>query len=368
MGQVIITRWYTEEFSRGAYSYLPPGASGEDYDELAAPVAARLFFAGRRSRLSPYGRVGLQCIDLVLCFVHHRRSHESTASCDGGRGLRQRATGGSLGGRSCIILSRSNFCFGRLQAERIKMLYGTHELESDQEEEEAHDVGGQEEPHDSESSTMNSGEAHEPTSLPEVREGSGDAMERDGDGHCQNQEAMDGESADGMARSVATKRCRLAKRKRREALASKDGDEPSPDNNAPDASPQDEAGGPRDDPDVSDSEEGVRLDPSAVEKEDESEADVMETGQEEEERRPLAKRRRSRGSRRTGESAEAQERPPHEPGQQEATHQAADDRQAEAASELDRQMNPASPGASPTRQKPVRLARRRRIHDHSQGD
>lgn len=45
--QVIVTRWKSEEFSRGAFSYIPPGASGADYDELAAPVEARLFFAGK---------------------------------------------------------------------------------------------------------------------------------------------------------------------------------------------------------------------------------------------------------------------------------------------------------------------------------
>lgn len=42
----LISRWRRDAFARGAYSYLPPGASGDDYDALAASVAGRLFFAG----------------------------------------------------------------------------------------------------------------------------------------------------------------------------------------------------------------------------------------------------------------------------------------------------------------------------------
>ncbi|ELR23732.1 amine oxidase, flavincontaining superfamily protein [Acanthamoeba castellanii str. Neff] len=42
----IVTRWTSDPYSGGAHSYIPPGATGADYDVLAAPVAARLFFAG----------------------------------------------------------------------------------------------------------------------------------------------------------------------------------------------------------------------------------------------------------------------------------------------------------------------------------
>lgn len=42
----IITRWAQNPASLGAYSYLPVGASGEDYDNLARPVGQRLLFAG----------------------------------------------------------------------------------------------------------------------------------------------------------------------------------------------------------------------------------------------------------------------------------------------------------------------------------
>ena len=41
-----VTRWGSDPFSLGSYSYLPPGASAADFDQLAEPVGARLFFAG----------------------------------------------------------------------------------------------------------------------------------------------------------------------------------------------------------------------------------------------------------------------------------------------------------------------------------
>lgn len=42
----VISRWQRDPFSRGASSYIPVGASGEDYDAMATPVGDRLFFAG----------------------------------------------------------------------------------------------------------------------------------------------------------------------------------------------------------------------------------------------------------------------------------------------------------------------------------
>lgn len=41
-----ITRWAADPFSFGAYSHIPVGASGEDYDTLAKPINGKLFFAG----------------------------------------------------------------------------------------------------------------------------------------------------------------------------------------------------------------------------------------------------------------------------------------------------------------------------------
>lgn len=43
---VLITRWGKDPFSFGAYSHIPPNASGDDYDALAEPVDEVLFFAG----------------------------------------------------------------------------------------------------------------------------------------------------------------------------------------------------------------------------------------------------------------------------------------------------------------------------------
>lgn len=42
----LITRWASDPFAGGSYSFLPVGAGGDDYDTLAEPVAGRLFFAG----------------------------------------------------------------------------------------------------------------------------------------------------------------------------------------------------------------------------------------------------------------------------------------------------------------------------------
>jgi monoamine oxidase len=41
-----VTRWTKDPFARGAYSYFAKGSSPEDSAALAAPVGARLFFAG----------------------------------------------------------------------------------------------------------------------------------------------------------------------------------------------------------------------------------------------------------------------------------------------------------------------------------
>ncbi len=51
---VVITRWMSDPFARGSYSHCPPGAAIEDYEALAQPVTAQLFFAGEAtSRESP---------------------------------------------------------------------------------------------------------------------------------------------------------------------------------------------------------------------------------------------------------------------------------------------------------------------------
>ncbi|XP_062220338.1 lysine-specific histone demethylase 1 homolog 1-like [Phragmites australis] len=44
--QAICTRWGTDRFTYGSYSYVAIGASGDDYDILAESVLDRVFFAG----------------------------------------------------------------------------------------------------------------------------------------------------------------------------------------------------------------------------------------------------------------------------------------------------------------------------------
>ena len=36
-----MTRWRADPWARGSYSYIGVGGSGDDYDAVAAPVAAR---------------------------------------------------------------------------------------------------------------------------------------------------------------------------------------------------------------------------------------------------------------------------------------------------------------------------------------
>lgn len=49
-----VTRWSQDRYARGAYTHIPVGSSGEDYDLLAAPVEPFLFFAGEHTcRMNP---------------------------------------------------------------------------------------------------------------------------------------------------------------------------------------------------------------------------------------------------------------------------------------------------------------------------
>uniref|UniRef100_F1KWG0 Lysine-specific histone demethylase 1A n=2 Tax=Ascaris suum TaxID=6253 RepID=F1KWG0_ASCSU len=50
----VITRWHTDAFARGCYSYVSPDSSGDTYDELAMPVCdaqgrLKVFFAGEHT-------------------------------------------------------------------------------------------------------------------------------------------------------------------------------------------------------------------------------------------------------------------------------------------------------------------------------
>lgn len=54
----VVTRWGSEEFTRGAYSYVAVGSSGEDYDLARATVEARVFFAGEHTNKQHPDTVG----------------------------------------------------------------------------------------------------------------------------------------------------------------------------------------------------------------------------------------------------------------------------------------------------------------------
>lgn len=45
----VVSRWGSEPFSKGSYSYVAVGASGDDYDVLAMPVGRRILFAGEHT-------------------------------------------------------------------------------------------------------------------------------------------------------------------------------------------------------------------------------------------------------------------------------------------------------------------------------
>ena len=42
----VVTGWYSDEFSHGSYSHIPPGGSFSDYRTLASPLDEKIFFAG----------------------------------------------------------------------------------------------------------------------------------------------------------------------------------------------------------------------------------------------------------------------------------------------------------------------------------
>lgn len=46
---VTVTQWASDEFSRGSYSYVAVGATGQEYDTLALPVSRCVLFAGEHT-------------------------------------------------------------------------------------------------------------------------------------------------------------------------------------------------------------------------------------------------------------------------------------------------------------------------------
>ena len=44
--EALVTRWSQDEFSRGSYSFIANGSTGDDYETLSKPLYGKLFFAG----------------------------------------------------------------------------------------------------------------------------------------------------------------------------------------------------------------------------------------------------------------------------------------------------------------------------------
>jgi monoamine oxidase len=68
----LITRWGKDKFSYGAYSHIPPFASGDDFDVLFEPVDDVLFFAGEATSRKYFATVhgaylsGVEAGELVI--------------------------------------------------------------------------------------------------------------------------------------------------------------------------------------------------------------------------------------------------------------------------------------------------------------
>ncbi len=54
---LLLTRWLSDPWSRGSYSYGAPGNSKKDREELARPVGDRLYFTGEATHQEHYGTV-----------------------------------------------------------------------------------------------------------------------------------------------------------------------------------------------------------------------------------------------------------------------------------------------------------------------
>ena len=51
----VVTGWYSDEFSYGSYSHIPPGASFSDYRTLAEPLDGKVVFAGEATNARYFG-------------------------------------------------------------------------------------------------------------------------------------------------------------------------------------------------------------------------------------------------------------------------------------------------------------------------
>jgi monoamine oxidase len=69
-----VARWGQEEFSRGSYSFVGVGGSGDDYDMLARPIARRVLFCGEHTTKEHLDTVGGAIRTGVREVRHHTTS------------------------------------------------------------------------------------------------------------------------------------------------------------------------------------------------------------------------------------------------------------------------------------------------------
>lgn len=71
----LFTRWHNDPFAYGSYTYIPVGASGEDFDSMSTTVSSHLFFAGEATSRTHPGTVhgaftsGVRAAESILKIV-----------------------------------------------------------------------------------------------------------------------------------------------------------------------------------------------------------------------------------------------------------------------------------------------------------
>ena len=79
--RTMVTRWGSDKFARGSYSYVHVGASGQDYTTLGEPIGERLHFAGEHTiQEHPATVVGAYLSGLRAARVLHQRQKSKSAA------------------------------------------------------------------------------------------------------------------------------------------------------------------------------------------------------------------------------------------------------------------------------------------------
>ena len=77
-----ITRWLSDRWTAGSYSYRAKGSRARDREQLAAPLVDRVFFAGEATHSTHYGTVqgALLSAERAACTVHRLYGRASTVT------------------------------------------------------------------------------------------------------------------------------------------------------------------------------------------------------------------------------------------------------------------------------------------------